>query len=350
MQDKLKSFRTSLRHARSAHEKLQLAERAPSTIDAIKSRFGNDLRFVSAIAKLTDSYEPFSQTFGTMLTRLQDIAVLQQALANLCLLAIGKDSDRVKALQTEVVASALARAGTRLPQDLYAVVSGETSVDNLRDKLCELIRGEIDSLPKPEPLLVNRLKHDSRRRARNMATRWVYQRDLAKATLLFIDFTGLRKIPEPKEDVLARFYEVVQRNCTDRGGEKLYGGLGGNDEFTIGFVEPQTAIECAKDIKKGFTEDLFLHKAGDVKFGLAATILKEHQKEQRIVDCWGNAKDCCTFKGKHYRNRGDLLISETTLKILNDGPDDWTKQFEVLEEALREEEHLYRYAAISPLR
>ena len=350
LHDKLKSFRASLKHARSAHEKLDLAQRASSTIDAIKSRFGSDLRFVSAVAKLTDGYQPFSQPFDGMLTRLRYIATLQQALANLCLLAFGKDVERVKLLQSDVIVAAMSRAGVTLPEDLYAVAAREISIDDLRDKLCQRIRDEIDSLPKPEPLLVNRLKHDSRRRARNMATRWVYQRDLRKAALLFIDFTGLRKVPEPKEDVLARFYNVVQRNCTDRGGEKLYGGLGGNDEFTIGFAEPQTAIECAKDIKKEFTEDLFLHKAGDVKFGLAVTTLEKQEKERRIIDCWGNAKDCCTFKAKNFRNRGDLVISQSTLNLLTQFANDWTSRFEPLGEELREGEQLYRYTEILPIR
>ena len=112
-----------------------------------------------------------------MLTRLRYITALQQGLANLCLLGIGKETDRVKALQSDLIASALARAGATLPQDLYAIAAGETLIDDLRAKLCQKIRDEIDSLPKSEPLLVNRMKHDSRRRARNMATRWVYQRD-----------------------------------------------------------------------------------------------------------------------------------------------------------------------------
>jgi hypothetical protein len=350
-QDKLKSFRSSLKHARSAHEKLELAARASSTIEVIKSRFGNDLRFVSAIGKLTEGYQPFDEAFGATITRLRNLTVLQQVLANLALLAVGKDTGRIKALAGPTIDEAMSRVGVKLPDDLYSIASGNSPCGELLNKLCQFIRTEIDSLPKPAPLLVNRLKQDGRRRARNMATRWVYERDLNKATLLFIDLTGLRKLPAPREEALDRFYSIVERNCTARGGEKLYGGLGGNDEFTIGFVEPETAIECAKDIKKDFAEDLFFHAKGDVKFGVSVTMLASSEKEKGIVDCWGNAKDCCVFKGKDFRNRGDLVVSRTTLNILAAIPSgSWVERFEPVSESLREGEELFRFKDIAPLK
>src|SRR5438270_12535953 len=107
---------------------------------------------------------------------LQQIAVLEQVLANLALLAEGKDADRIKAMAGADVNEPLNRAGMKLPEDLYLIASVEATCAELLNKLCDFVRNEIDSLPRPAQSLVNRLKQEGRRRGRSIATGWVHER------------------------------------------------------------------------------------------------------------------------------------------------------------------------------
>ena len=183
-------------------------------------------------------------------------------------------------------------------------------------KLYKAITLQIDSLTAEEPLLATRLQNEAKIRAKNVATSYINKHELTQATLLFLDFSGLRTIPEPKENVISHYYNIVERNSDKRNGVKLYGGKDGDDAFTFLFVDPIPAIQCVKDIKKEFSEDLFLAPSGDIKFGLCSVPFESEKREERIIQCWGTAKDCCEFKGSRFRNRGDLIVSAETLDFL----------------------------------
>lgn len=208
-------------------------------------------------------------------------------------------------------------------------------------------------LPKEEePLLATRLRNQARNRARNCATAYVYKNNLPQIVLLYLDFSGLRDIPEPKEDQIAEYYAIVDRNVRARSGQKLYGGKDGDDAFTILFTDVRPALQCAQDIKKDFSEDLLL-RAGkaDIKFGLSFTVFLNEKKEQEIIQCWGMAKDCCEFKGESFRNRGDLLLSEESLQNLKAAQNSaLANQFVKLENAqLKSGSNLYRFNKITPI-
>ncbi len=184
----------------------------------------------------------------------------------------------------------------------------EYNVAILRSIYAQLLVS-LDCLPREEkPLLATRLRNQARERACNCATAYVYKNKLTQIVLLYLDFSGLRDIPEPKEDQISEYYAIVDRNVRARNGQKLYGGKDGDDAFAILFTDVRPALQCAQDIKKDFSEDLLL-RAGktDIKFGLCFTIFQNEQKETEIIQCWGTAKDCCEFKGDGFRNRGDLL-------------------------------------------
>jgi hypothetical protein len=70
-----------------------------------------------------------------------------------------------------------------------------------------------------------------------------------------------------------------------------------------------------RDVKKEFSVDIFLSQY-DVKFGISYVIFENEKKEDKILECWSNAKTLCDYKGIIYHNRGHLLVSEETLSNL----------------------------------
>ena len=202
-------------------------------------------------------------------------------------------------------------------------------------------------------MLLARLKNQEYKRAKNIATDYVYKQNLSEATLLYMDFSGLRMIPEPKESVIAQYYKIVETNARQRSGVKLYGGKGGDDAFTYIFHDIGPAIQCATDIKKEFSSNLFLATSGDIKFGVSSTRLSE-KKENEIIECWGTSKDCCEFKSGTFRNRGNLIVSQETIDFLAST----ASAFDISEFSIVENEKLknaaasaiYFYKNVMPLR
>jgi hypothetical protein len=151
----------------------------------------------------------------------------------------------------------------------------------------------------------------------------------------------------------SQFFFPVGRlgvNAAER--EEQATAMGGDDMFTILFTEVQPALQRAKDIKKDFAEDLFLHSSKcDVKFGLSFVVFEGDQKEQQIVQCWGNAKDCCEFKGRSFRNRGSLLISQETLaSIRSSRASGLADEFVPVQgESLKSGSQLFSFLEIAPL-
>jgi len=135
-----------------------------------------------------------------------------------------------------------------------------------------------------------------------------------------------------------------------RGGELLYGGRGGDDAFTIAFREIAPALQCAKDIKRDFADDLFLNSENrDVKFGVSFVSFETDQKEEQIVQGWGDAKECCEFKGG-FKNTGSLVVSAKTLENLARDKSPGTSKFARFpNEMLRNRSAIYTYRDILAL-
>lgn len=175
---------------------------------------------------------------------------------------------------------------------------------------------------------------------------------MSKIVVLYLDFTGLREIDEPIEDLLSRYYDIVERNIRTRGGHKLYGGRGGDDAYIVIFADPSPALQCARDIKKEFTEDLFLSsRKWDVKFGLNFVVFRDEKKEKATINCLGIAKDCCELKRPNFRNRGYLIADKNTIQNLRQGIiPTLANKFTLLEDVqLLDGSKIYRYSLINPL-
>lgn len=286
-------------------------------METIKSEFGNEIEFVKAVERLQRNYHPFDNKFAETLHQLEVIIKLQAILTNISLLVETANSKYRIHLEKLGAEAILSKLGISLPtENLYIYLKDQEAHTSVVEKIRYQIAIAIDSLPTEEPLLATRLRSEAIKRAKNVATSHVYNHQLPEIVLLYLDFSGLRTIPEPKESVISRYYEVVERNWQKRDGIKLYGGKGGDDAFSILFTSVQPALQCAKDIKREFSENLFLRSSGDIKFGLCYTIFQDHQKESEIIQCWGTSKDCCEFKSQDYRNRGHLLASEDTIRNL----------------------------------
>jgi hypothetical protein len=182
----------------------------------------------------------------------------------------------------------------------------------LNDKICQLA-----TLPREQPLLTYRLVQEGTRRAKNILTHLVYRDELSEVTLLYVDLSGLRRLAEPKDVVLAKYYSSVRNNADSRDGIRLYGGSNGDDAFTFLFATPLAAIECVKNIKEAVASDLFFRAQElDIKFGLSFTALPSDQREEAAIRAWGSAKDYCEFKAAEFRNRGNLLAHGDTVRAI----------------------------------
>ena len=201
--------------------------------------------------------------------------------------------------------------------------------------------------------MATRLQHGARSRAANIATTHVYRFNLTQAAFLYIDFTGLRLIPEPKQDIISRYYSLVEKCARRRSATWLYGGQDGDDAYTFLFPNIEPALQCARDIKQEFSENLFLHSnEWDVKFGLSFVAFPEKKREESVLKGWGTAKDCCEYKGNAFRNRGDLIISEETMtELQNKGQIEVLTRFDVIagEYVKGTQSQIFRFLDIAPL-
>jgi hypothetical protein len=256
-QEKQKALRSARKLAKSGSDKARFGKEIDETMKMVERRFGDKLEFVAAIARLKQNYTRFSNSFRTLLSELEVISRLERVLGSLCFIKEAKDTEQLAVLESLGAGELLKSIGVDLSKGIRALYDDIPRLDTVIDGTYNGIRTRLDSLPREEPLLATRLKTDSLDRAKNIATAYVYRNNLSKIVLLYIDLTGLREIPEPKELVVSRYYAVVTRNVSRRSGEKLYGGSGGDDAFTIAFREIAPALQCAKDIKGDFAGELF---------------------------------------------------------------------------------------------
>ena len=349
--ERLKHLHSSKTNAQSAFDKIHLAKKLDETLKEIVKRFGRDVEFVKAVERLSKNHVPFGAAFKNTLQQLEELILLNLILVNLCLLVEKEDARYAEELQSLNAHRVLARNGISIPEKLGSFLQDTAERQQTIEKLYGVVITHFDSLPRPEPLLAVRLLNEARQRAKNVATSYVYKARLAHIALVYIDFSGLRSIPEPKENILSQYYQIIEQNLHRRGGKKLYGGSGGDDMFTILITEIPPALQCAKEIKKDFVNDLFLHSSKcDVKFGLSFVMFDGEQREQDIIRCWGNAKDCCEYKSPTFRNRGNLLVSQQTLETMRSMKVVGIEKFvPIPNESLKTGGQIFHYSDVLPL-
>lgn len=339
-------------NAGSAKDKLELSKKLPEVLRVINQQFGSDIECLKVLERLNKNTTQFSAEFHDTLRQVANLIRLEFVFINLCLLSEKKSLNYKEMFEKLDGPNLIKQFGIDLPEDLLKFVDNPEKYAPAITALYGHLITDMDALPSEEkPLLATRLLNEARTRARNIATSYVYKNNSSQIVLLYMDYSGLRNIPEPKEDLLSRYYYVVDKNVRKRGGQKLYGGNGGDDMYTILFADIGPALQCAQDIKKEFSEDIFLYRSEtDVKFGLCFTVFSSDKKEQQIIQCWGTAKDCCEFKSHGYRNRGHLLTSDETIQNIRVSKDArLVEKFESLDGVkLRNGEKLYRYLPIQP--
>lgn len=302
----------------SASDKLALLQEVDATMQEIENKFGTDIDFVKAVEKLKKNYFRIEESSKSTIELLTKIINLQLAITNFSLMVESPKSQyrfKLENINANVILKEWMKPGS---DDLSALYTDRSASSQFVRKVYSRILVLFDSLPKEEPLLEGRLKNEALSRARNKATNFVYSQNCPQIVFLHMDFTGLRNVPEPKEPVISEYYRIVERNIYNRSGAKMYGGNGGDDAFAVLFTDVLPALECAKDIKKEFAKDLFLGGKYDLKFGISAVAFKSDKKEEDIVRCWGRAKDCCEYKGENFRNRGNLVTEDGTLRFIEE--------------------------------
>ena len=297
------------KQAASAQDKLAGARGMNKLMLRIREMFESDFDYITALAILERNHYPFSEQFVRTLSILETITSLLSLLVNIGL--CHKTGSGKYWKQAQKCASVLKNCyQCNMPQSIEMLRSKQVVEELWKVGFTEL-RNRMVDLPREEPILATKIVHDDRRRARNIATNYCYKHELSNVTLLYIDFTGLRTIPEPKEQIIGLYYRLVEKAQHRSSGIKLYGGRDGDDAYTLLFEIPRHAALCAIDIKREWQQELFLSStACDVKFGIAYCALPATEKETPILQCWGEAKDMCEFKGPGFRNRGNLLMEE----------------------------------------
>lgn len=345
------SLHNAYENTKSALQKLTMAEKIEKTLNIIENKFGSDLDFIKIVKMLKQNYEKYPLGSQDVIKRLKETARLEFFAVILC--KYFRDGETEYKLQLEVMKAytELKRFGISDYLDVENIKKESSSIQNLLSKLKHEISLNLCTLPKPAPPYSSRDRVVLLKRARNKAASYVYHNNLAQAAILYIDFTGLRMIPEPKENIISRYYDLVEQHALYRG-KKIYGGDGGDDAYIFIFEKCEPAICCAEEIKKGFMDDLFLSKTKcDIKFGLSYAVL-EDKKEVPIIRCMGLAKDCCEYKSGSFRNRGHLLVDEDTAKFLNRTSEPReTQQFvELTNECLSNGEKVFYYLKIEPIK
>lgn len=303
-------------HAQSALEKIDLARSFDQTMTKVVRPLGARPEYLRIVERMVSESVPMRQAFLDDLELCEKIARCTDALAA-TLLALESPSPKrereLLAMSAEAILTELSRDGS------VPVWGSDARGPEVHDGLTALL-GRVHlllvGLPASTLSLERRIEEQGKRRARNKATAMAYRFSMVEASILFIDFSGLRDIPEPKEGLLRVYYEEVERHCTRALGTKLYGGAGGDDAYSWMFNAQSLGIEAARAIKNEFRTNL-LFTNYDVKFGLCSVELPDVAKEESMLNCWGIAKDCCEYKSDLFRNVGDLLIGEASLRRLS---------------------------------
>ena len=350
---KRKALHDSGTEGYSAQEKTRLAKNIDGFMKNITSRFGGEVQYVKIVERFVKNYRPYSSEFRQTLTKLEELTNLQVILTNLSLaVEKGKETYHRKLKRLNYL-DVLSTTGISVPENLDALDRNHPNYVAFAKDVYSRIGASMDSLKSEEPLMATRLQSVARERATNIATTHVYRYSLSQASFLYMDFSGLRQIPEPKQDVMSRYYLLVEKCARKRSGVWLYGGKGGDDAYTYLFPDIEPALQCAKDIKKDYSEDLFLHSNDyDIKFGLSFVLLPDKGKEPLVLNGWGMSKDCCEYKGNGFRNRGDLIISQETVADLQKiGRGDVLSRFEEIagEGLKRKSSQIFRFQEISAL-
>ena len=336
--------------ANSVLQKIRLAERLEKELLTIKNEFEADLEFLKAIDKIFKYCIKFSNAFNGTFQKLKQIIELELILTTLSLYHYEKEKKYTNHLDKHEAIKKLAKHSVKIPNNFH--FESEEEFLEIAKRIYIGIKKVVHLLPLEENhLLSARLKGMQDERAKNIATTFVYTNGLSEATILYVDFSGLKNIPEPKEAIISLYYNIVEKNTSDRG-HKLCGGKGGDDAFSYIFDNIFQAIQCAKDIKKNFRRNIFLGTSNDIKFGLCSTMLPDDKKENDIIKCWGLAKACCEFKGRLYHNRGHLIISQETNDLLISTESELVEHFVKIDgEVLKNDNSspIYRFSGIEPI-
>lgn len=345
------SLKNAYENAKSAIQKLKMVEKIENTLNIIEKQFGSDIDFINIVKMLKQNYEKYPLESQNVINRLKETARLEFFAVLLCKCFREGGTEYRLPLEVMNAYTELKRFGISDYLDVENIRKESSSIQELLSKLKHEISLNLCTLPKPVSPYSSRDRIVLLKRARNKATTYVYHNNLAQAAILYIDFTGLRIIPEPKEDIISRYYNLVEQHALCRG-KKLYGGDGGDDAYFFIFEKCEPAICCAEEIKKGFMDDLFLSKTTcDIKFGLSYAVLGD-EKETPIIRCMGLAKDCCEYKSDSFRNRGQLLVDEDTANFLNGTaePRDTQQFIELKNERLSNGEKVFYYLKIEPIK
>jgi hypothetical protein len=341
------------KQANSSWDKIKLAEDLKSTLDIINNKMGRNLDFLKALEKILENYKAFSSQFQRIFLKLKQIIELELILTTFSLNHYEPDRKYQNQLIKYDAIKILGKHSVIIPDDF--IFQSKDEFLPIARRIFEGIENLVRSLPyEEEPLLATRLKRQENERSKNIATNYVCTHSLHEATILFMDFSGLRTIPEPKEVIISHYYKITEKNAMNRG-NKLYGGKGGDDAFSYIFHNIEQAIQCAKDIKRNFASDLFLVANGDIKFGICTTKLSDDndKKGNEIIQCWGTAKDCCEYKGSLFRNKGHLLVSQETIEYLTFIGNSQVEKFIKIDgEQLKNENasSIYKFTEIEPIK
>jgi hypothetical protein len=350
--DAISKLSSAEENAKSALTKLQLVEKFNDTLEIIDKKFGYVVEFIKIVESLKRNYEEFPTDFQPILIRLRKIAQLEFITTKLAFYFNTENWTHIYQLENINAFDILKSFGISNRLAIKEIKDDSSRIQPTIKDLIAAIKKELDVLHEPELALLSRNRRASLRRARNRATLYVYKNQLSQAAILHVDFTGLRHIPEPKEEIISKYYDLIERHSRARG-FKIYGGEGGDDAFSIIFHHFESALCCTEEIKKEFEGDLFFRSTHcDIKFGLSFTKLDEHQKEEAIVRCWGLAKDCCEYKSENYRNRGHLIVDEDSIELLRTIADPSVTQriVEIKDEKLSDGKKLFYISRIEPIK
>ncbi len=315
----LRFVQSAATEVNSARAKLEMIRSLPVYLERLREEFSDDLLYKVPLERLCSNYRPSSDAFKVTLVQLDNLAGLESMLSNYaltCLTRKKKHFDNLVKYDWLSICSSF-----ELDATAVSGVTLDTSKFNaefVRDGAAK-VASLMANLPREEPLLASRLEQHALDRAKNVATRYVAKHGIKLLVLQYVDLSGLRQIPEPKEDIVSRYYQVIKIAAHKRLGYSLYGGQDGDDAFTLIFLGVEAAIQFARDVKAEFRNDLFL-SSYDVKFGLCVRKVESGSIEISVINAWGDAKECCSLKTASYKNKGDLVLSRETLDVLSNIP------------------------------
>lgn len=301
-------------HSQSGLAKVALMRAFPATMASLTAAARRHPEFVKVSERFNMSVVPPSPDASQTLTRLELVFALAGVLAHTVLAAITKDVSHEREILKLNAEELLRGQGVVYSPTPRLLDWQDQSMQAMVEQGVNLIDQTIRLVPSGTSTPIARARKIEIERARNLATSIAYKDDISVAVLLYADFSGLRRVPEPKEAVVAEYYRIAKSSSDRSGGELLYGGNGGDDAFAWLFRSAAHAVTCAQAIKQGFAENVFL-SLYDVKFGLSVTPLPA-SKEVAIIQAWGTAKDSCELKTTVFRNKGHLIIGAATRHAL----------------------------------